>query len=143
MRYANPSPYEELSHTADVGIVARGASPAEACARAALAMAQLQSGGGSVDAAVERGLHAEGEDRASLLVDFCRKVLDYFYGERLLLAAVEVDALDETRIDARGWFGRFDPERHAEGVDLKAVTYARAAVEQDDGGWRATLIFDI
>jgi SHS2 domain-containing protein len=143
MRYCLPSPYEELSHTADVGLEARGADAAEACARVALAMAQLQAGGGPVEPREERAIEARGEDRASLLVDFCRQVLARFYSERLLLAAVELEEIGETRARARAWFGPFDPERHGEGVDLKAVTYARAALEPSGDGWRATLIFDI
>lgn len=144
MRYSVPSPYQELSHTADVGIQAEGQDLPEIYARAALAMAQLQAGGGVLVAEQQRSVSAQGEDRATLLVDFCRQVLTLFYLERLLLAAVEVEELSETRLRARAWLGRFDPERHAEGVDIKAVTYARAAVEpMAGGGYRATLIFDI
>jgi SHS2 domain-containing protein len=143
MRYRLPSPFEEIEHTADVGIEVTGADPAEAYARAALAMSGLMAGGGEVEPVEERRLEAEGEDRAALLVDFCRQALDRFYVERLLLAEVEIDSVSETAIAARGWFGPFDPDRHAEGVDLKAVTYGGARFEPADGGWRARLIFDI
>lgn len=143
MRYGLPSPFEELPHTADVGVVARGQDLAETYARAALAMAQLQAGDGGVDPAHERPIEAQGEDRAALLVDLCRRVLQVFYLERGLLGALEIDELSETRLKARGWFGPFDPARHGEGMDIKAVTYARAAVVPRDGGFEATLIFDI
>jgi SHS2 domain-containing protein len=39
--------------------------------------------------------------------------------------------------------GSYDPERHAEGLDLKAVTRHGARFEQVDGGWRAAVVFDI
>lgn len=144
MRYEQPSPYEEISHTADAGIVATGQDPQEACARAVLAMAQLQAGGGPIGQEEERSLEASGEDWATLLVDFARQVLNRFYDERLLLGAVEIEQLSEKALKARGWFGRFDPDRHAEGMDVKAVTYASAGLERmPDGRYAATLIFDI
>ena len=143
MRYGLPSAFEELAHTADVGVRARGAVLAEAYARTALAMAQLQAGGGALEPLEERELQARGEDRASLLVDLCRQVLRVFWLERRLLAALEVTSLSDTALTARAWLCPFDPERHGEGVDLKAVTYARAAMEAKEGGYEGTLIFDI
>lgn len=144
MRYAIPSPFEEVEHTADVGIRARGADLPETYARAALAMAQLQAGGGEVWPEAVRRLEARGEDPATLLVDLARQVLAVFYSERLLLAAIDLDALSDTALAARGEFGRFDPDRHGEGMDIKAVTYARAGVTpRPEGGFEATLIFDI
>src|SRR5690606_37924503 len=90
MRSEQPSPYEEISHTADAGVLATGADPQEAYARAVLAMAQLQSGGGPIAIQEQRTLEAKGQDRASLLVDFARQVLNRFFDERLLLGAVEI-----------------------------------------------------
>ena len=145
VRYAAPSPYMELSHTADVGIRAWGQELAEVYARAALAMAQLQAGGGAVEATgEEKVVEAGGEDPPSLLVDLCRKVLAAFFLERRLLAAIEIAEISSTRLKACCRFGAFDPERHGEGMDIKAVTYARAAVTpRPEGGYEATLIFDI
>ncbi len=143
MRYRQPSDYIELSHTADVGIEVAGQDLGELYARVALGMAQLMSGGGPVEPQQEQRLVAEGESRSALLVDLCRQVLDQFFVGRRLLAEIELDQLSETRIEARGWFGPFDPDAHAEGVDIKAVTYGGAAVEPAGEGWRARLIFDI
>jgi SHS2 domain-containing protein len=144
MRYRLPSPYRELPHTADVGIEVDGADLGETCARAALAMITLVAGGGAIEPSEERRIEAEGEDRASLLVDFCRRVLGLFFFERLLACELEIMEASEQRIVARAWAGPFDSERHAEGLDIKAVTYGGAALEpRSEGGFRARLIFDI
>jgi SHS2 domain-containing protein len=144
VRYRLPSPHAELAHTADVGVVVRGQDLAETYCRAALAMAQLQTGGGALTAEEERSIRAHGEDQASLLVDLCRQVLRAFHLDRRILAALEIDSLTSTDLVARGEFGRFDPDRHGEGMDLKAVTYARASVvPRAEGGFEASLIFDI
>jgi SHS2 domain-containing protein len=144
VRFGLPSPYEEIAHTADVGICVHGADLAETFARAALAMSQLQAGGGAIEPEAERRVEARGEDRAALLVDLCRQVLRAFFRERLLLAGLEFDSLGDTSLSARALLGRFDEARHGEGTDVKAVTYARAAVTPVEGqGFSATLIFDV
>ncbi len=144
MRWEQPSPFEELSHTADIGVIARGGSREEAYARAALGMALLQAGGGPLEALHRRPLAAAGEDRGELLVDLCRALLRFFWEERLLLCAIEIDELGEQVLRGSAWLCPFDPERHRDGMEIKAVTYFRAAVEREPSGlFRATVLFDI
>jgi SHS2 domain-containing protein len=40
-------------------------------------------------------------------------------------------------------FGRWDVARHAEGSDVKAVTWHAASFEPAGAGWRARVLFDI
>ncbi|MGC4114707.1 MAG: archease [Myxococcales bacterium] len=143
MRYGLPSLFEEIAHTADVGVRARGKDLPEAYARTALALAQLQAGGGVVEPEEERRLEASGDDPASLLVDLCRQVLRVFWLDRRILSAIEIESLSDTVLSARAWFGRFDPERHGEGMDIKAVTYARAAMKPMADGFEGSVIVDI
>lgn len=139
-----PSPFAEFEHTADVGVEVEGASVEEVFARAALAMAQLQSGGAPIPPVETRAVEASGDDRVTLLVDVCRQTLARFFDEGLLLAEVAFERLDDATARMVGRFGRFDGEAHGEGLDLKAVTYACAQVrEVTPGRWRATLVFDI
>jgi SHS2 domain-containing protein len=141
MKFEAPSAWSELDHTADVAIEVAGATEEEAYARAALALAQLQAGGGPLTQSVERTLEPAGHDRVSQLVALVRDVLALFYDERLLLAAIDVRL--GPPFAAIGWFCRWDPARHGEGTDVKAVTYGGAALEPHGDGWRARLIFDI
>ena len=39
--------------------------------------------------------------------------------------------------------GPYDPERHAEGLDLKAVTWHAAKLVEEGGLWRGQIVFDI
>jgi SHS2 domain-containing protein len=86
VRYALPQPFEDLGHTADVGLRVRGASAGEALARLALA-----------------------PGRATVLLAF----------------------------------GRWNESLHAEGADVKAVTWHAARLEPDGAGWRAQAILDV
>ncbi|HSN93082.1 MAG TPA: archease, partial [Anaeromyxobacteraceae bacterium] len=60
MRWTLPQPYEDLGHTADLGVRVRGGTPEEALARLVLALAQVLSGGGPVDAEREERVAVTG-----------------------------------------------------------------------------------
>jgi SHS2 domain-containing protein len=65
--------------------------------------------------------------------------------ERLLRrrAACEVVRADADGAEAIVVFGRRDPEAHAEGSDLKAVTWHAARLAPEGGAWVAQAVFDI
>jgi len=140
-----PQPFTALSHTADAGVEVRGATAAEALARLVLAYAQLVTGGGAVDREVERDLTLPGgAGLAVLAVDVVRAAHQLWVLERLVPAVVAVLELDEQGARLRLGLGSYVPERHGEGLDVKAITYhaARLAPEPD-GSWVARVIVDI
>ena len=141
MKIEAPITYRELDHTADVAIEVDGPTEEDVYARSALALGQMLAGGGPMTQQVERTLEPAGHDRVSQLVDLCRDVLAAFYDERLILCAIDVR--QGPPFAAKGWFTKWDPALHREGVDVKAVTYGGARFEPDGAGWRAQLIFDI
>jgi len=139
-----PQPYEEISHTADVGIAAVGATPEEALARLVLALGALLAGGGAVEPAGERGISVSGAaDLPQTAVALLREVLFGFATRREVPCSCEVRSLAPGRAEAAIGFGRYDPALHAEGVDVKAVTYHGARFEPGERGYRAQVILDI
>ena len=54
-----------------------------------------------------------------------------FAAERLIPVAVEVHRAAEDGAEATVAFARYDPVRHAEGADVKAVTWHAARLERD------------
>ena len=57
--------------------------------------------------------------------------------------ACEVLSLRPGMARLRVGAGRRDPVRHAEGADVKAVTWHEARLEPDRDGWRAQVILDV
>lgn len=145
VRYALPQPYREIDHTADAGVEVEGASPAEALARLVLAQAALLAGGGAVRAEREERLALGPQATlAGAAVALLRELLFRFSADRVIAASCEVLALGAgAPVEVAIAFGRYDPERHADGVDLKAVTRHAARFEEVEGHWRAQVIFDI
>jgi protein archease len=144
VRYALPQPYREVPHTADVGVEVEGATPEEALSRLVLALAALLAGGGAVEAEREEIVSVEADgDLARLAVTVLRELLFRFATERLVPASCEVRRLDGRGAEIAVGFGRWDPVRHAEGADVKAVTWHAARFERAGAGWRAGVLLDV
>lgn len=144
MRYALPQPYRDLDHTADVGVAVEGASAEEALARLVLAYASLLSGGGPVEVERDEQLAVAAPGGGQLAVALLRELLFRFAVERVLPGACEVTHLAADRAELTVGLGRYDPERHADGLDLKAVTRHATRFERgQDGVWHAQVVFDI
>jgi SHS2 domain-containing protein len=145
MRLALPQPFEDLGHTADVGVRVRGASAEEALARLALAFGSLVTGGDAPPPEREERIAvSSGGGPADAAVALLRELLYRFATERLVPAAIEVHAVGPGgAAEATVAFARYDPERHAEGADVKAVTWHAARLEPEGGGWVAQMVFDI
>jgi SHS2 domain-containing protein len=138
-------PFEVLEHTADAGIVASGATWNELFANAALGMFSLMAELDGVRPAVERRIEVEAADREALMVLWLTELLYYLDAEELLFSRFEVEKADETRLRARVFGERIDPERHRLHMGVKAVTRHMLEVGPEEGGagYRARILFDI
>lgn len=134
--------YEVLSHTADTGIVAHGASPAEVFENAAFGMFDLVFDLSPVPATVSCRVEVEAADMGELLVAWLSALLAEAEIRGLAFSAFSVEHLDDNRL--RG-AARGGPSAGLElrGPPVKAVTYHGLVVEEEPGGWRARLIFDV
>ncbi len=139
-----PQPFEDLGHTADIGIRVRGRSAAEALARLALALGTLLAGGAPVEPLAEERIAVPGgPGLADSAVAFLRELLYRFATGRAIPAGVEVLRVDESGAEALVRSGRYDPEQHGEGEDVKAVTWHRARLEEDGAEWVGEIVFDV
>lgn len=144
MRLRLPQTYEDLAHTADVGVRVRGATAEEALGRLVLAFATLVSGGAPTARTHEARVEvAGGPGLAGTAVALLRELLFRLATARELPVEVEVERADAQGAVATVAFGRHDPERHAEGADVKAVTWHAARLEREGDGWVAQVVLDI
>jgi len=144
VRLGLPQPFEDIGHVADVGMRVRGASAEEALSRLVLAFATLVTGGEPVVPVREERLAvAGGPGLAGTAVALLRELLFRLATAGEIPAEVEVVSLDERGAVASVAFGRRDPERHAEGADVKAVTWHAARLEREGDGWVAQIVLDI
>ncbi len=136
--------YEPLEHTAEAGIVARGATLAEAFANAAEGMYALLVELDGIKERETREVALEGESPEALLTDWLLELVFLTETEGLIFRRFQVDELTETRLQGRAWGERFDAERHgAHNVMVKAVTRHLMEIAREDGGYRVQVLFDI
>ncbi len=136
-------PFEILEHTADVGIVAHGSSLAELFANAAAGMFTVMADLEGVRQTEERQIEVEGRDRERLMVRWLTELLYYLDAEEMLFSRFAVDEASDTRLQARAFGERIDPERHQLHFGVKAVTHHMLEISSEDGGYRAQVLLDI
>jgi SHS2 domain-containing protein len=97
------------------------------------------------DVAEEKSIRVEvkSHSREGLLVGFLNELVFQFDTYGFIGKRVEVNALEEQRIDATVTGEDFDSARHESNLLIKAATYHGVKVEKEDGDWVVECIFDI
>jgi len=138
-----PPRYEPLEHTAEAGVIARGATLAEAFANAAEGMYALVLELEGVEERETREIALEGGSLDALLVDWLQELVFLTETEGLVFRRFEVE-LSGIRLRARAWGEPFDERRHVtHNVMVKAVTRHMLEIGREGGGYRVQVLFDI
>ena len=132
--------FEELDHTADVGIRAYGHTLDALFANAAAGMFSLITDLETVKPVGEYEVRAKAKDVKALLFDFLSELLFVHETQKLLFS--EFDAkVRGLAVDARVRGERIDRKRHPLHLNVKAVTYHAMIVDPAKGV--AQVILDI
>lgn len=132
--------FEEIDHTADVGIRAYGATPEELFANAAAGMFSLVVDLETVKSVGEVEVQVAAEDLPGLLVKWLSELLFVHETQRLLFSAFDI-RLNDTALRGHARGERIDKKRHELKLAIKAVTYHHLRVDLDRGV--AEVVFDI
>lgn len=135
--------YRIIDHTADLGIEVPGATREDVLARAAEALFDLLAERDRVRESAARTVRAEGEDAADLLVNFLRECLALYTGEGFLVRSARVRLGEGAALEAEVRGEPYDPGRHRIRMEIKAVTWHGAALEETPDGWTGRAIFDV
>ena len=143
-RMAGRPSYNEIEHTADVGMELEAADLKDAFELAAASMFDLMCDLDSVRHSVCRTVRvrARDADLENMMVRWLTELLYVFESEGLLLMYFDIRKLTSDLIEAGVAGEPYDPVRHALKTELKAVTYHDLAVDQSDGVWFVRVIFD-
>ena len=136
-------PYRFLDHTADVGLVASGATLAEAFANAGEALSAILCDPDTVRELESRELIASASDTEALLVAWLSEVNYLFEVERFAFRRFEVRELADNTVESVGYGETLDLDRHEVGIQVKAVTYHELEIIEDAGGFSVRVILDV
>jgi SHS2 domain-containing protein len=135
--------HEPLEHTAEAGVVARGATLAEAFANAAEGMYALVLELGGIEERETREVRLEATNHESLLVDWLQELVFLTETEGLVFRRFEVE-LTDTSLAGRAWGEPFDDRRHVtHNVMVKAVTRHMLEIGREGEGYRVQVLVDI
>jgi len=136
------SRYRILSHTADTGIAAIGATQEEVFENAAFGMFDLMFDLSMVPPEEDCRVEVEGDDPAELLVAWLSALLTEAEIRGLAFSRFRVEGLHSCRLTGAA-AGSATAALLLRGPPIKAVTYHGLAVAETPGGWEARVIFDV
>jgi SHS2 domain-containing protein len=139
--------FEFLEHTADVYIAAHGKTLTEAFENAALAMFEVMTDTDKVNQVEEDTVEVEAEDEYALLYTWLETLLVKFETKNMLFSKFHISSFEENndgfKIKATIWGENFKPEKHIQKVAVKAATYHRMEIIQEEEKSTLEFILDI
>lgn len=135
-------PFEEIEHTADVGIVARGGSLEELFEHAAVGLMHFLIDPHAGVAREHREVVVEADDLEGLLVAWLNELLVLLNADGFLPVRWTVRELTDRRLRADVAGEPVDANRHKFRLDVKAATYHQLQIRKNSE-WHAQVIFDV
>jgi SHS2 domain-containing protein len=135
--------YEHFDHDADIGVVGRGGTMAEAFEQAALGMTAVITDPSLVEPKATVTIECEAPDSETLLYEFLNRVVFEMATRHMLFRGFSVELM-EGRLHALARGEKVDRIRHEPAVEIKGATYTSLIVKQErDGSWRAQCVVDV
>ncbi|MCX6003827.1 MAG: archease [Chloroflexi bacterium] len=134
--------FEVIAHTADIGIVAKGADVKQAFANAARGMFSIITELDTVKEKEHRRIEVTAPDREALLVNWLNELIYLFETKEILFNRFDVTHLTDTELKAVGYGEKLDLAKHHLKREVKAATYHTLKIEEN-GGCKVRVLFDI
>ena len=134
--------FELIDHTADVGIIAYGASMNQAFANAARGLFSIITDLDGIEEALHRDIEITAPDQESLLVEWLNELIYLFDVENIIFNRFDITRLNNNYLEARIYGEKVDSSRHKLKTGVKAATYHMLKVEKNNG-YQAQVLFDI
>ncbi|MFC2035098.1 archease [Chloroflexota bacterium] len=134
--------FEFINHTADVGIIARGADMNRAFANAAEALFSLITNLDDVEEVSYRDIDLTAPDQESLLVEWLNELIYLFDTENIIFKRFDITRLSQTHLEARSYGDKVDKSKHKLKTGIKAATYHMLKIDKNNGD-RVRVMLDI
>lgn len=135
--------YKEFEHTADVGVEIYGRTLEDLFKNAGYAFFNTIVDTTTIRPTITRSVNVTGPDVETLLINWLRELLFLFSVNQEVYAAFEFQSVQPTCLDARVKGESLDLKRHHFHTEIKAITYHQFTVVNENGIWKARVIFDV
>lgn len=136
-----PRRFRIISHTADIGLVARGSDLPEAFANAAFGLFSIMTDLRSVRPLETRTIEIKEKDYESLLFEWLNNFVYLFDAQEMLFRRFEITEFGPTGLAARCAGERFDRSRHRIKIGVKSATYHLLKIDPE--GKLVQVILDV
>lgn len=135
--------YQQLPHTADLGLRIWGDSQEELFENAGAALSAVLTDRRRLRREKTEEILLEAPDLEALLVAWLNHLLYLYDVDAFLGREFQVSKLTSQRLAARARGETYDPERHVARTAVKAATYHHLEIISRNGRWQATVILDL
>jgi SHS2 domain-containing protein len=135
--------YEFFDHTADIGIRAQGATLNELFVQMAQALTELIAEDSILQPAARRTIQLFAKNETDLLLVWLQELLFWFSTDRFVPVAYDFDEVNATTLRGVLRGDIFDPARHTQGREVKAITRHLLEVKRSGDQWHGQVIVDI
>lgn len=135
--------YEIIPHTADIGMKAYGQSLEELFKNAAYGMFDIIADLDGLTRSVTQPIDVKASNSEELLVAWLDELLYHFYTKQTIFFDFEIEKLEDTRIVAKAFGRNIGQNRNRLKREIKAATYHELKIEEKDGQFTASIIFDV
>ena len=135
--------FDLIEHTADIGVIGKGSTMAEAFESAAYGMFSIMTDIGRYQPTSQRSITVIGADDVALLERFLSSLLLMFDADNLLPLEFEITEISMGRLTCWVSLRPIDEQIEWFGPTIKAVTFHEMAVENKRSEWSAKAIFDV
>jgi SHS2 domain-containing protein len=135
--------FREIEHTADLGIEVTASSLAGLFSTAGEALFAFIADPKNLEARELIDVAAGGDSPEELLHAWLRELLAQFNLTGFVAARCEVRKITRERVEGIVTGEKLDLKRHRFYTEIKGVTYHDFRVWEENGSWRARIIFDV
>jgi len=135
--------FREIEHTADLGIEVTASSLAGLFSTTGEALFALIADPKNLEARDAIAVAAGGDGPEELLHAWLRELLAQFNLTGFVATRCEVRKITRERVEGIVTGEKLDLKRHRFYTEIKGVTYHDFRVWEENGSWRARVIFDV
>jgi SHS2 domain-containing protein len=135
--------FETIDISGDVGLKIYGESLENLFRNAAVGLYSLITDPSQLEIKKTITVKADGDTREGLLIAFLNELIFHFDTDGFMGKNIKIDKVTDNSVEATISGEEFDPDRHEGKLLLKAATYHDVSVEESEGIWTASVIFDI
>jgi SHS2 domain-containing protein len=134
-----------MDHTADVGVEIEAGDLAELFAAALDALVDIMLASPPERADESREIRLAAASLDGLLVRWLEEWIFLIHSSRRVPVDADIEIVEDDgwRLAATVRDAPLDPDRHGWKGEVKGATYHGLDVRRHDGGWRASIVFDV